>query len=439
MPSPVPQVVVVDGGTGVRWHRPVHRQAGGAAVDRGHRGGRRPARRLLHVGNGDRHREGVGAAVVVVGLQRHRVARRRLVVVGDAGFRRELPGRRVEVERCRVGVLQGVGQRVVVPVGRRRQRRADVRVRRRVLGHLARGRSGGEFRGCVGDDRVGHAGRCQGEVAVADGVVDGVGGERHGERRGRVCQGRRQGEFDLGSSHARHRRRQVDAVGLDGDVAMTDRSDVLAEHQQHRLAVGRRRRRIGAGGDERRADAVDLVPGVDHDRGVGEVGGDGGAAGGVDRAAGELVRRDRDAVRGLLAHQHRVAARHRGRVRAGRAGGRFRGAVKVHLQLRGAGDVDRRVEGHRRLRPRRLWRRCCRIRGWRSGRPTRLPGGPGCRRPSALRANRVAHAPGGDVGPSNCRCGSFPYRSHLPTRTDWCRRVARERWRWSRDLQLAKK
>ena len=68
----------------------------------------------------------------------------------------------------------------------------------------------------------------------------------------------------------------------------------------------------------------------------------------VDGAAGELVRRDRDAVRGRVAHQHRVAARHRGRVRGGRAACRFRGAVKVQLQLRGAGDVDRRVEGHRR-------------------------------------------------------------------------------------------
>ena len=187
-------------GTGVRRRRPVHRQAGGAAVDRGHRGGRGPARRLLHVGNGDGHREGVGAAVAVVGLQRHRVARRRLVVVGDAGFRRELPGRRVEVERCRVGVLQGVGQRVVVPVRRRRERRADIRVRRRVFGHLARGRSGGEFRLRVGDDRVGHGGRCHGEDAVASGVFDGVGGERHGEHHGGVYEGA-EVEFDRGISH----------------------------------------------------------------------------------------------------------------------------------------------------------------------------------------------------------------------------------------------
>ena len=43
---------------------------------------------------------------------------------------------------------------------------------------------------------------------------------------------------------------------------------------------------------------------------------------------------------------YRVAALHRGRVRGGRAGCRFRGAVKVKLQLRAAGDVDRRAEGH---------------------------------------------------------------------------------------------
>ena len=347
---PVLQVVVVDGGTGVRRCRPVHRQAVRRARRRGHRGGRGPVRRLLHVGDRDRHREGVAAAVVVVGLQRHRVARLRLVVVGHAGLRRELPGRRVEAERCRVCALQRVGQRVVVRIRRRRQRRADVRVRRRVLGHLARGRGRGEFRRLVGDDRVGHGGRCQGEVGVAGSVLDGEGGERHGEVRGRGCQGRRQGEFDLGCSRACRGRRQGDAVGLDGDVGSKDRAEEgLAERQDHFRAVGRRRRRIAAGGDERRADAVDLVPGVDHHRGVGEVGADGRAAGGRDGAAGELVRPDRDAAGSHVAHAHRVAAPHRGRVRGGRAGGRFRGAGKVQLQLRGAGDVDRRAEGHRRL------------------------------------------------------------------------------------------
>ena len=76
----------------------------------------------------------------------------------------------------------------------------------------------------------------------------------------------------------------------DGDLGPIDRADVLAERQDHLRAVGRRRRRIGAGGDERRADAVDLVVGVDGDRDVVEVDGGGRAAGGVDRAAGELVR-----------------------------------------------------------------------------------------------------------------------------------------------------
>ena len=243
---PVLQVVVVDGGTGVRRRRPGHRQAGGAAGDRGYRGGRRPARRL-------------------------------------------------------------------------------------------------------GGNGVGHGGRGQGGVGVAGGVLDGEGGELHGEVRGRGGQGRRQGDFDLGSSPVRRGRRQGDAVGLDGDVGSKDQAEEgLAERQDHLRAVGRRRRRIGAGGEERRADAVDLVRGVDGDRGVVEVGADGRAAGGVDGAAGELVRRDPDAVRGRVARQHRVAAHHRGRVRGVGAAGRFRVAVKVKLQLRAAGDVDRRVEGHRR-------------------------------------------------------------------------------------------
>ena len=77
----------------------------------------------------------------------------------------------------------------------------------------------------------------------------------------------------------------------------------------------------------------------------------GRAAGGRDGAAveRELVRRDRDAVRGRVVHHHRVAAHHPGRVRGGHAVCRFRGAGKVKLQLRGAGDVDRRAEGHQRL------------------------------------------------------------------------------------------
>ena len=75
---------------------PVHRQAGPCvpAVS-GHRGGRRPVRRLDDVGERDRHRDGVAAAVAVVGLQRYGIiARLGLAVVGDAGLRRELPGRR---------------------------------------------------------------------------------------------------------------------------------------------------------------------------------------------------------------------------------------------------------------------------------------------------------------------------------------------------------
>ena len=123
----------------------------------------------------------------------------------------------------------------------------------------AAGRPGG-----VEDVGVGHGGRghergcrCQAASETASTASATV------MCRGRGGQGRRQGEFDLGCSRARRGRRRGDAVGLDGDVAMTDRADVLAEHQQHRLAVGRRRRRIAAGGDKRRADAVDLVPGVD--------------------------------------------------------------------------------------------------------------------------------------------------------------------------------
>ena len=135
----------------------------------------------------------------------------------------------------------------------------------------------------------------------------------------------------------------------DGDLGPIDRADVLAERQDHLRAVGRRRRRIGAGGDERRADAVDLVVGVDGDRDVVEVDGGGRAAGGVDRAAGELVRPDRDAVRGRVVDGHRVVAPDRASVRVGQAGCRFRCAGKVKLQLRGAGDVDLPAEGHRRL------------------------------------------------------------------------------------------
>ena len=90
------------------------------------------------------------------------------------------------------------------------------------------------------------------------------------------------------------------------------------------------------------------MPGVDGHGGVVEVGGEGRVAGAVYRAAGELVRLDPDAVLGLVAHRHLVFARHRGRVRGGGAGGRFRAAAEVQLQLRAAGDVHRRVEGHRR-------------------------------------------------------------------------------------------
>ena len=157
-------------------------------------------------------------------------------------------------------------------------------------------------------------------------------GERHGEHHGGVYDGT-EVEFDLGSSRSRRARlRDVAPPDRDGDLGPIGRADGLAERQDH-------------------LRAVDLLPGVDRHRAVVEVGVEGRAAGGPDGAAveRELVRRDRDAVRGRVVYGHRVGTHHRGRVRGGRAGCRFRCAGKVKRKLRGASDVHRRAEGHRRL------------------------------------------------------------------------------------------
>ena len=207
--------------------------------------------------------------------------------VGDAGYRADLAAGRDDRERRRVGAFQGVGQRVVVDV-RRGDGEADVRAHGAVLVRTATLRVSVRFANVgavlltvMPTALVTVVAATARRVMPLEAVVfDGVGAELHGEVRGRGCQGRRQGEFDLGSSYARRARRRGDAVGLDGDLGPIGRADVLAERQDHLRAVGRRRRRIGAGGDERRADAVNLVPGVGGERSVVEVGADGRAAGG---------------------------------------------------------------------------------------------------------------------------------------------------------------
>ena len=145
------QVVGGDGGTGVRRRGPGHVQAGGRSRRRRHRGRRRLPRGLVHVRDGDRHRDGVGAAVAVVGLDDNGMGGLGFVVVGHARPGADLSRAGDDVEGGRVGALQRVGQRVAVRVGGG-QGGADVLARGRVLGHAAGRGVSGERRRVVGDD-----------------------------------------------------------------------------------------------------------------------------------------------------------------------------------------------------------------------------------------------------------------------------------------------
>ena len=145
------QVVGGDGGTGVRRRGPGHVQAGGRSRRRRHRGRRRLPRGLVHVRDGDRHRDGVGAAVAVVGLDDDGMGGLGFVVVGHARPGADLSRAGDDVEGGRVGALQRVGQRVAVRVGGG-QGGADVLARGRVLGHAAGRGVGGERRRVVGDN-----------------------------------------------------------------------------------------------------------------------------------------------------------------------------------------------------------------------------------------------------------------------------------------------
>ena len=106
----------------IRRRRPRHGQACRTARHRRHARRIRRQRQLFHVGDVDRHGDGIGAAAAVVGLHRDRIAAVGLAVVVDAGAGADLAARGDDREQRLVRALQRVGQRVVVVVVRRHRR-----------------------------------------------------------------------------------------------------------------------------------------------------------------------------------------------------------------------------------------------------------------------------------------------------------------------------
>ena len=142
---------------------PAHLEAGGRDCHC-----RRLARaqgRLANVREIDRHRNRVRAAPAVVGLDPNREGRLRLEV--ERRLQGDLTSGGVEAEQGCVRSLHRVGQAVAVRVRRRRNGRADVAARRRVLRDGEGARVDGERRGTVGvNHRQGGRGRAADLVAL---------------------------------------------------------------------------------------------------------------------------------------------------------------------------------------------------------------------------------------------------------------------------------
>ena len=212
---------------GVRRRAPAHAQARGRGP--GHRRRRGLRRRLVHVGDIDRHTHRV-AGGAVAHLDGHRVAGLGLVVIRDALLGLDLTGRGVERERGLVGPLHRVGQGVVVRVGRRRDRRAHVGVRRGVLCDLAGQLLRGERRGLV-VVHDGEGGVCEAKVGRSTRDIDRLVTFDH------IIVDRRQRELPRGCQlPAWHRHQEVlyrCVVGLGGRRAFTHR-------HRHRGVIGER-------------------------------------------------------------------------------------------------------------------------------------------------------------------------------------------------------
>ena len=215
-------------------------------------------RRLGRVVNGDRDVDGALAAVAVLRLHPHRVARLGLPVVPLAGLGPELTAARNDGEPRRVRALQAVGQRVVVKVGRNK-RGAEVRRRRdRGVAHRlgeAPGRAvGGERRHEVGRP-VGRTAPGRRPVPVAVGVrrphPHVVRGARHQAADARAGAGHALRTVGPGAVHAGS---VLQVVGLDVRAARVGRR-APAHVQAGQAPRGRRHHRRG--GRQRRLGRVE--------------------------------------------------------------------------------------------------------------------------------------------------------------------------------------
>ncbi len=147
--GPVLDVVAGQRGAPVTGRRsPGHVQARRRTRRSRHRRRRRCRRLLSHISQGDSDRHRV-AGRPVGSLDRHRITRLGLEVIGHTRSGLDTPGRRIEAERGGVGALHRIRQRVAVGVGRRGNRRPHIRVSGGVLRNTARQRSSREHRRTV--------------------------------------------------------------------------------------------------------------------------------------------------------------------------------------------------------------------------------------------------------------------------------------------------